>query len=274
MPEQRPSTPRDEAALGVLRGWVRDNFGISFALEQEGLFAERVQHVCRDLHLTVSALGERVARGDHQAILRVADAMSTSYTFFFREPEILEYFVRVAVPTFSASYPLRIWSAAAASGEEAYSVAIALCDALGGTEAAQRVRILGTDISDRMVRTAEAGVYAADQATRLAPMQVKNWFRARPDGRLEVSDTIKRMCTFRRLNLASQPWPFEQRFHVILLRNVLYYFEPHLRARVLEACVDALEPQGYLITSVTEPMLDGTPNLRLLRPAVYRHEAT
>jgi chemotaxis protein methyltransferase CheR len=260
---------REGESLTTIRRWVHSNCGISFSGEQDGLFAERIHALCREVKLTVCGLREKIDAGDHKLTLKLAEAVSTNYTFFFREPEIFDYYMRVIVPGLSRAGELRVWSAASSSGDEAYSIAIASHEVLGD-DALSRVRILGTDISERQLRCAELGLYPRDQTALLDGRRRARWFEQTSDAKLQVVTALKHMCTFRRLNLTMQPWPFTQRFQVIFLRNVLYYFEPPARKKILQGCHDALEPDGYLITSLTEPMLDVTSSLEMVRPAIYR----
>jgi chemotaxis protein methyltransferase CheR len=260
-------TYRPSEILTNLRSWVQRQSGITFSREQEALFAERIAGLCRDLKLSPETLHNKLTMGDKAVALRLLEAASTNYTFFFREPEIFSYLVEQVFPALP-EVPLRFWSAAASSGDEAYSLAICAREYFG--ESAQaRLRILGTDISDRQVRIAEQGTYPKLQLAQLGDRRLARWFTPALGGQLRIAETIRQMCTFRRLNLAQRPWPFEQRFHVIFLRNVLYYFEPPVREQLLEACYQSAEPGAVLITSLTEPMVDVKTRWRMVRPAVF-----
>jgi chemotaxis protein methyltransferase CheR len=87
---------------------------------------------------------------------------------------------------------------------------------------------------------------------------------------MRVVRELRELCTFRRMNLTQFPWPFENRFHIIFLRNVLYYFERPIRPRILECCYDVSVPGGWLLTSLTEPMLDIKTRWRRVAPAIYQ----
>jgi len=265
-----PSTPETRArALQWLIDWTRRQCGISFEDDQRGLFEARLDCLSRDLDLPLEAIQAGVELGDHALTLRLADTVSTNYTFFFREPEMFDYLRYQVFPTFARAGALRIWSAAASSGEEAYSLAILAQEHLG--PAATRVRILGTDISQRQLKFAERGEYRLEQLGPISESRLSSWFMPTADGQLRVRDELRAMCTFRRLNLLRRPWPFEQRFQIVFLRNVLYYFEPATRREVLDACYDVVEPNGFLITSLTEPLAaDMVTRWRQLRPAVFQ----
>jgi len=261
MPELAPD------AVVALEQWVRGNFGISYTLDQRELFVSRIAAMCREHGCDPGVLLLRLMGGEHAMILRLAEAVSTNHTLFFREEEVFDYLVETILPGLAPG-PVRLWSAAASSGDEAYTLAIVASERLVG--AAARVKILGTDLSERQVRAAEQAVYPLVQLQRVSPERRRRWFRPAGLGQFAVAPELRAMCTFRRLNLTQRPWPFEQRFHVIMLRNVLYYFDPSTRRALVEACYDAAEPGGWLITSLTEPMLDLTTRWTAVRPGVFR----
>jgi chemotaxis protein methyltransferase CheR len=263
--------PMREQALGSLREWVQVQLGMSFHGDQRALFVDRTEALCRELSITPEVLLSKLRGGDHALGLRVAERLSTNYTFFRREPEMFEYLRGTILPQLPAG-PLRFWSAAASSGDEAYSLAITSFE-YWGPDAGQRVRILGTDISDRQVAMAERGLYPREQLSTLDRARLDRWFTPAPRGQMKVDASLIKMCTFRRLNLAQQSWPFTQRFHLIFLRNVLYYFDQPTRLELLDRCYEAAEPGAYLITSLTEPMLEPTTRWRSVRTAVFRKDA-
>lgn len=263
-------SPSHSEALDWLRGWTRRECGIDFSDEQSGLFNVRVESLSRELSVDVEQLRARVERGDRSLTLRLNEAVSTNYTFFFREPEMFELLAQRVLPELPRGEPLRFWSAACSSGDEAYSLAIFAREQLADDAAC--VRILGTDLSDRQVRAAEAGVYRGEQLALVDKQRLARWFRPLANHYC-VADELRSTCTFRRMNLLRYPWPFGQKFHLVFLRNVLYYFEPSKRRELLEQCYDAVEPGGYLVTSLTEPMMDMRTRWQPIAPALYRRGA-
>jgi len=245
---------REAEAVERIRSWVATTIGLKID-EEAAALAQRLEPVCRKLSLSIDGLRERLERGDHGASISVAEEVSTNHTFFLREPRVFEFLSSTIIPGLPAIGEIRIWSAATSSGEEAYSLAICARRALGGLEARDRVRILGTDISERQIRHAERGVFQR-RALASASVAIIDDFEVVDGAQLRVRPRVASMCVFRRMNLAQLPWPFAQRFHVVFLRNVLYYFDVATRRRVLDACWDAIEPGGWLVTSVTEPLLE------------------
>ena len=260
----------DTSVIAQLQRWVRDRFGIVYAEAQRESFVQRVEGLCYDAHIAPDALLARVASGDDALARRLGDVVSVNHTYFFREPEAFEHLARVALPALPAG-PVRIWSAASSSGEEAYSIAITAQEALGPAATA-RVRILGTDISQRALEHAEAGLFSTQQVEGMDPGRRLCWFAARGADRVEVAPALREMCTFRRLNLTRAPWPFTQRFHVIFLRNVLYYFEREAREQIMASTWEHAEPGAWLVTSLTEPLFDVKSRWQPVRAAIYRKD--
>lgn len=266
-----PTCPAASDAMATLERWVRATFGIRYTSEQYALFEARIAGYCREYGGDASSILARLAAGDRATTIRLAEAVSTNHTLFFREEEIFETLAEKVIPTLPAG-PIRVWSAAASSGDEAYSLAIALLESLGPS-AATRIRVLGTDLSERQIRAAEQAVYPAVQLQRVSPERRRRWFASAGLGQFSVGAEARALCTFRRFNLTDQPWPFSQRFHIIFLRNVLYYFEPDMQRRVIEACYDHAEPGAFLVTSLTEPMLDLVTRWTPVQAAVFRRGA-
>lgn len=262
------ATPPLCADLQWLKAWATQRSGIAFQLDQHYLFRSRVEGLCGDLCLSIGQLRQRVQGGDQNLALRLLDAISTNYTYFFREPRTFDLIREQVLGQLPAGTGIRIWSAAVSSGEEAYSMAILAQECLGSR--AGQVRILGTDISDRQLAVAETGRYSQQQLMAVEAKRMARWFDLAPDSYAQVRDELRAMCTFRRLNLRSRPWPFRRGFHVIFLRNVLYYFDEGTRREVLDACYDAAVPGGFLVTSLTDLMTPGATRWAPVAPAIFR----
>ncbi len=261
-----PPTPDD--GVEPLREWVRTRFGMSFSADKTGLFLQRLRDFLAAQHVSAAELLARLKAGDRELTLRLAEVMSTNYTFFFREAESFDFIARTVFPAFSRS-GARIWCAAASSGDEPYSLAM-LANEVLGPDARRTVKILGTDISERQLKLAEQGIYPAQQLGQLDAARRQRWMRAIGLGQFEIASELKQMCTFRRLNLTQAEWPFEQKFDLILVRNILYYFEPPLRAQILEKCFDVAEPGAWLVTSLTEPLLEVKTRWTSMGSAIFR----
>lgn len=258
MAEPARSEDFDDAAYERIRVWLNDRCGIYYTEKKTELLSQRLDRVIERLGL--SGLGELALclESDQKSDIELAvvDAASTNHTYFFREPQVLDYFANVIVPALANKGEFHIWSAASSTGDEAYTLAMLAAEVLGSAQAAHRVSILGTDISAPVIVEAESAIYGRSHLELTPELFLKRYFEATGDDEFRVCEPIRRMCTFRRLNLKARPFPFRRLFDVIFCRNVLYYFDrPHQR-RTLEALYDATEPGGWLLTSVTESVRD------------------
>lgn len=175
-------------------------------------------------------------------------------TEFFRDPASFQALAREVFPKLledrQPQQPLRIWVPACASGEEAYSVAIALAEFLGEQAAATRVQIYATDIDHKAIAQARAGVYSADALLgRLSPERLQRFFIATPQG-YQISRTLRAQCVFAVQDITRDP-PFSQ-VDLVCCRNLLIYLGPELQSRVLAVLHFALKPGGFLMLSPSE----------------------
>ena len=241
-----------------IRMWLNDRCGIYYAEKKRELLSQRLDRVLERFGISnLDDLAFCLESGQKGEIeLAIVDAASTNHTFFFREPQVLDYFANKIVPGLTRNAALRIWSAAASTGDEAYTLAMLAAEALGPEQAASCVSILGTDISAPVIKHAEAAVYGPAHLEHMPEHFLKRYFDPVGGGEFKVSPHIQRMCTFRRLNLKAQPFPFRRPFDVVFCRNVLYYFDRGQQRRTLEALYEATESGGWLLTSVTESVRD------------------
>jgi chemotaxis protein methyltransferase CheR len=265
--------PRAEQPhLEYLRQWIFDHTGLHFSEKKHTNLYRRLHTLCWKLN--VPSL-EELARqlrdqvSPHLAV-EVACAVSTNHTFFYREAEVLQQVPQMILPRLPVEGQWRIWSAAAASGDEAYTLAILFAEALGLEQAQERVAILGTDISYSMIERAEQGIYLDQKLEMLPPLARQRYFEKVDARQWRVISELKQMCTFRRMNLQSTPFPFKNSFHLILCRNVLYYFNQQTQIQLVERLYDAAESGGWLLTSVTETLHNVPTRWRKVGTGLFR----
>lgn len=211
----------------------------------------RRQAEAHDVAAYVSLLERRPALLDD-----LVDAVSIGETYFFRDAAQFALIRDRFLPELAREHGsvLRVWSAGCASGEEAYSLAIAFAEA-GITPS---VPILATDISRAALRRAEAASYG-DWSFRGVPDAVRDRYFVADGRRLRVVDSIRRRVRFEWLNLAASTYPSLHSsvsgMHLILCRNVLIYLTPDAVAEVAASLHAALAPGGWLLTSPTDPPL-------------------
>jgi chemotaxis protein methyltransferase CheR len=239
-----------------IRQWVYDHTGLHYPKRKHALLYQRLKKLCWRLGIpSLKVLDHHLQRRDLPGLAgEVARVVSTNHSYFFREEKVLQVFRNRILPSLPAEDRWRLWSAACASGEEVYTVAIILAEALGYVRAQNQAAILGTDIDRQMIEQAEQGTYGEQRLEKMPRHLHKRYFRQAEPGQWRVNPNLRQMCTFRRLNLMSGSWPFRQRFHVILCRNVLYYFDTEHQRDLAERLYEVTLSGGWLITSVTEPV--------------------
>lgn len=207
--------------------------------------------------------------GNDEEAGHAVDLLTTNETFFFREPRHFEHLRRVVVPAHRGGRPLRVWSAAASTGEEAYTVAMVLAEALPGDASWE---VVGTDVSTRVLHTARCGVYPIAAAERIPVPLLRRHCRKGLDeyaGMMAIGPQLRARVTFVHANLLDDLRRLG-RFDVILLRNVMIYFDAETKAELVKRLTEMLYPGGYLIVGLSETLNGFQGGLRLTEPSVYR----
>jgi chemotaxis protein methyltransferase CheR len=192
--------------------------------------------------------------------IHLIDVLTTNFTRFFREPTHFDFVTEHLAPAWkeraarTGNAAVRVWCAAAATGEEPYTLAMVLESALPRGEGWD-VRILATDISTRALATAEAGVYPKGHlSTTPPPLQARYFTRGLEPETVQVSDSLKQMVVYRRLNLIDPLWPLRGPLHAVFCRNVMIYFDSSTQERLVARIHDLLEPGGYLFVGLSESL--------------------
>jgi chemotaxis protein methyltransferase CheR len=182
----------------------------------------------------------------------IVDALTTNETSWFRDREPFQALTDTVLPNLVTSRAnhrgLRIWSAACSSGQEPYSIAMLLEDAI---PAGWRYEIMASDISSEMIKRAETGEFSQVEMNRGLPAQLLVRHFERHGASWRIAPSLRRSVTFRRLNL-STPIPSHQPFDVIFLRNVLIYFDVSTKRSVLRNVSQLLRPDGWLFLGAAE----------------------
>jgi chemotaxis protein methyltransferase CheR len=273
-----PLTDRDLAAIISL---VYRKSGITLHEGKRALVTARLQKRLRATGArTFSeylAFVDRDNSGDE--LVALLDAIATNHTSFFRESEHFEFLKTRVLPEWLAANggpaggleSLDIWSAACSSGEEPYTLAISLLQALPERDRT-RFRILASDLSTKALRTAEAGVYRIEKVRDL-PIEILRAFFEKglgaQDGWARVGPHVRRHVEFRQINLL-ETGLVGRTFAAIFCRNVMIYFDRSVQQRVVTNLEQQLKPGGYLFISHSESLNGITHGLRWVAPAVYQ----
>ncbi|MGY1806586.1 CheR family methyltransferase [Blastococcus sp. SYSU D00669] len=243
---------------------------------KEYLVEARLLPIARKMGLDdVGKLVESVrTRPNPDATRRIVEALTTNETSWFRDGDPFTALTSTVLPALLAARgpaePLKIWSAACSSGQEPYTIAMLLEDAL--PNAASRVSITATDLSREMVERTRAGRFTQLEVNRglPAPMLVRHFARAGSEW--EVAPALKRMVTASECNLAA-PLPRMGPFDVVYLRNVLIYFDLSTKQSILRRVRELMRPDGWLFLGAAETTLgvdDSWERVVIGRSSAYR----
>jgi chemotaxis protein methyltransferase CheR len=192
-----------------------------------------------------------LVQADHSAERQAfVNALTTNLTAFFREPHHFELLAaRAAAHSRKGQAPLRVWSSACSTGEEAWSIAMVLRDAGCAAD------IRGSDIDSEVLRTAHTGVYRTERVADLEPTRLKKHFlrgTGANDGLVSIRPELRSMAKFFQLNLQAPEWPLQDRYDVIFCRNVVIYFDRDAQKRLAARFADMLVPGGMLVVGHSE----------------------
>ncbi|MCY1257887.1 Chemotaxis protein methyltransferase [compost metagenome] len=193
------------------------------------------------------------------------NALTTNLTSFFREAH---HFPLLAEHAKKTGRPYSVWCSAASTGEEPYSIAITLAEALGDRAGT----VLATDIDTQVLAKARGGVYSAEQVARLPPERLKRFFlkgTGPRTGSVKVKPELAATIAFEPLNLLAPDWGMREQFDAIFCRNVMIYFDKPTQGRILERFVPLLKPHGLLFAGHSENFSYVTRAFQLRGQTVY-----
>jgi chemotaxis protein methyltransferase CheR len=254
-----------DVEFDFLRAYLKTRSGLALSGEKRYLVESRLGPICRRFNLAdLGALVTALKGGRDLAMERaVVEAMTTNETFFFRDRTPFDLFRDVLLPEAmarrAAQRRLRIWCAAASTGQEPYSLAMMLQDAaprLSGWT----VDIIGTDLSTEVLEKAKAGLYSHFEVQRGLPVQslIKHFEQVGEQWRISAS--LRQMVDYRPLNLL-QPFDSLGTFDIIYCRNVLIYFDAPTKGDVLARLSNSLAADGALLLGAAETVIGLTEKL-------------
>lgn len=223
---------------------LADATGVSLAGGLDAALDDAIAAAAAMLGDVPAGMVRRIVARDPEALAVLIEHAVVAETSFWRHPEQLEALGHVAA---NIAGPLKIWSAGCATGEEPYSVAIALLQA---GRAGKGDTILATDVSAHALDTARAGTYGARALRRTPAEVVARWFEGGEERRLRSE--VRDLVTFARHNLVTDQPPQGGPFDVVLCRNVLIYFDPNAAVSVMYRVANVLRPGGFLVLGPVE----------------------
>lgn len=269
-----PMTDRDFA---FIRQLAKKHSGIELGDHKKEMIYSRIVRRIRNLRLqSFRAYCEYLENHLDAELTNFVNAITTNLTSFFRESHHFDFLRDTVLPDIMLKQQrnrrLRIWSAGCSTGEEPYSLAITLHEALKG-KTGWNAKILATDLDTNVVAHGRKGVYGLDRFRGLDKKIINKYFTPYADDTvpsgLMAGEDIKQYITFNRLNLLGE-WPMKGKFDVIFCRNVVIYFSKDTQKVLFDRYADILQPNGYLFIGHSESLHGVTKRFESLGRTIYR----
>lgn len=268
-----PATDREfeftQADFERIRELIRAHAGIALTPVKQDMVYSRLARRLRALGLKrFDDYLQRLDRGDKREWETFINSLTTNLTSFFREAHHFEVFARQAKE--SGQRPFRVWCAAASTGEEPYSLAIAACEAFDSLT--PPVQITASDIDTNVLAIASRAVYGPDRIERMTAERIRRFFFAdktsEPDA-VRVRPELQRLISFARINLLDATWPVQGPLDAIFCRNVMIYFDKPTQYQILKKFKPLLRDDGLLYAGHSESFLHAADLFRPLGRTVY-----
>lgn len=258
-------TPQD---YDFLRTCLKERSGLVLSADKQYLVESRLLPIARKTSLNgLAELVTTLKRGDAEALMTmVVEAMTTNETYFFRDKTPFENFRSTILPALLAARPnsrhIRIWCAAASTGQEPYSLAILLKE-MGREVDGCRIDIFATDISKEVLEKARQGIYSQFEAQRGLPIQLLIKYFTQVGDLWQVAPEIRAMVKFHQFNLLSD-FTHLGMFDLVFCRNLLIYFGQATKADLLERLAQVIHEDGYLVLGAAETVVGLTDSFKIV----------
>lgn len=250
---------------------IHNQLGISLSTQKIALLQSRLGKLLKQKEMShYSELYDYFLQQDEQAKADLENAVTTNVTSFFRHTEQWKFLKEYITTHMKKNHDkkLRIWSAACSSGEEPYSMAIFLREHLNDFNAWD-IKILATDVSEKILHQAIEGTYKEDTIEGLTHPLLKRYFQFE-NGHYRIDDTLRTMVMFRKFNLVNGDYSlFKTPFDLILCRNVLIYFDHATQMLINKRLSKILKNSGLLLVGHAETITSNIGNLKLLTSSIY-----
>lgn len=260
-----------------LADFIKYNYGIYLKDEKRSLLTGRLNNLL--IQKKFGSFSEYidyiVYDSTGEATIELIDKITTNHTYFMREADHFYYFRDKVLPYLVNAVKnkdLRIWSAGCSTGEEPYTLAMIMNDFFGQKKMMWDTKLLATDISDKVLKTAKNGIYTKNAIDSLPALWRLNHFKIIDKENYVLSDNIKNEVIFRKFNLIDDYFPFKRDFHVIFCRNVMIYFDEDTKYKLLDQFYNKMENGSFLFIGHSESINRDMSKFKYIMPAVYRKE--
>ncbi len=258
----------------TLTKFIKDHYGINLA-KKRVLIEGRMSSVLRSRNIPNFKAYLDILFNDKTGaeMTTLLNKLTTNHTYFLRENEHFNYLAQEALPYLERvhgnDHTLRIWSAGCSSGQEPYTIAMALNEYFGTRRSIWKIQLLATDISVNVLTKACNGIYEPDSLNDVPQPWKTKYFQKLPNGNFQVTDSIRKSVDFRTLNLMD-PFRFRKPFDIIFCRNVMIYFDGPTKEKLVNKFYDWSTEGGFFFIGHSENINKDTTRYRFIKPAIYQ----
>lgn len=252
-----------------VRALIHQRAGIALAESKQEMVYSRLARRLRATSIKSfqAYLDSLESRQDNEEWEAFTNALTTNLTSFFREEH---HFPILADHIRNAKEPVAVWCSASSTGEEPYSIAMTLCEALGTLT--PQAHVIATDIDTNVLNTASNGIYTLDRLDKMPPERAKRFFlrgKGEQAGLVRVRPELRQMVTFKQLNLLADNWSISGPFDAIFCRNVMIYFDKPTQGKILTRFAPLMKPDALLFAGHSENFLYVSDAFKLRGKTVY-----
>lgn len=267
-----------ETDYETIQRYFLDNFALILPSDITDQKLSRIELLCRDeriegpLNLLTTNTRNDVTRG----LSKLISIFTINHTDFFREQLHFDFFTSEVLPNITSDTPsiidndIRIWSAASSTGEEPYSILMAMIDFFGDDYWKLDAGVLATDIDKEALSKGINGIFRHSKVKKLSRKKISKFFSRLNDREYLIDERLRKEILFRWLNLNVTKFPMKNNFHVIFCRNVLQYFPIDIRGQIVQKLSNCLLKNGYLFLGISETYIMEQHDLRRVGPAIYQ----
>lgn len=257
----------------LIRDYLKQHYGISLNDEKKGLVYSRLRARVNAMGMDFSEYYKHLIScktGEEKQFF--FNALSTNHTFFWREPDHFEYFRDKVIPWLEENVKdkdVKVWCAASSSGEEPYTLQMILHDHFKSKQGWD-VRVLATDLSEKVLNKAVHGVYSKESIEVLPNNYKKSYFTKYDENSVQVTEEIRKLIFFRKFNLMDERLPLRKPVHVVFCRNVMIYFESPEQKALVQRFYENTVEGGFLFIGHAESLNHTNTKYKYIMPSAYR----
>jgi chemotaxis protein methyltransferase CheR len=254
-----------------IRGLIYEHAGISLSANKSDMVYSRIARRLRATGLTTFDDYLAYLEREPEEWQQFTNSLTTNLTSFFRESHHFPVLAEQMWAAYQAGRsPIRLWSSACSTGEEAYSMAMTAIDTFDSWT--PPVKILATDVDTNVLHQAAEGIYPVDRVEKLSEAQLKRFFlrgKGAREGMVRIRPQVQALIHFQPLNLLHEPWSINGVFEAIFCRNVLIYFDKTTQTKLLTRFHPLLHPEGRLFIGHSESLSQMATLFRLQGKTIY-----